>query len=75
MEAIKLFLSQPNRQTLKGSRDFTMLSIMIETGTRVQEIADLTPSKVHFGSPTIINIRGKGGKNRVVPLSKQHQIF
>lgn len=46
-EAIKLFLSQPDPGTKKGMRDLVMLSTMIESGARVQEIVDLTPSRVH----------------------------
>ncbi|HLT24672.1 MAG TPA: tyrosine-type recombinase/integrase [Ignavibacteria bacterium] len=70
-EAIKLFLSQPDPSMKKGMRDLVMLSIMIESGARVQEIADLTPSKVHFGDPTVLCITGKGNKTRIIPFSKQ----
>lgn len=70
-EGIKLFLSQPDTCTKKGMRDLVMLSTMIESGSRVQEIADLTPSKVHFGDPTVLCITGKGNKTRMVPFSKQ----
>jgi len=70
-EGIKLLLSQPDPQTKKGMRDLIMLSTMIESGTRVQEIADLTPSKVHFGEPTVLCVTGKGNKTRMVPFSKQ----
>lgn len=70
-EGVKLLLNQPNPDTVKGFRDQVLLSIMVESGARVQEIVDLTPSKVHFGSPTVLTIRGKGDKTRMVPLSQQ----
>ena len=70
-EGIKLLLSQPDPETKKGMRDLIMISTMIESGTRVQEIADLTPSKVHFGEPTVLCVTGKGNKTRMVPFSKQ----
>lgn len=70
-EGVKLLLSQPDPRTKKGMRDLVMLSTMIESGARVQEIADLTPSKVHFGDPTVLCIKGKGDKTRMVPFSKQ----
>lgn len=70
-EAIKLFLSQPDPGTKKGMRDLVMLTTMIESGTRVQEIADLTPSRVHFGDPTVLCITGKGNKTRIIPFSTQ----
>lgn len=70
-EGIKLFLSQPDPDTRKGMRDLVMLSTMIESGARVQEIADLTPSRVHFGDPTVLYVTGKGKKARMVPFSNQ----
>lgn len=70
-EGIKLLLSQPNPHTVKGFRDQVLLSTMIESGARVQEIVDLTPSKVHFGDPSVLTIKGKGDKTRIVPLSQQ----
>jgi integrase/recombinase XerD len=70
-EGIRLLLSLPNVHTVKGFRDQVLLSTMIESGARVQEIVDLTPSRVHFGDPTLLTIKGKGNKTRIVPLSQQ----
>ena len=70
-EAIKLFLSRPDAGTKKGMRDLVMLSTMIESGARVQEIADLTPARVHFGDPTVLCITGKGNRTRMVPFSER----
>jgi site-specific recombinase XerD len=70
-DGIKLLLAQPNINTIKGRRDLTLLSLMYECAGRVQEIADLTPSAVHFGNPTLLTIKGKGDRTRLVPLSDQ----
>lgn len=70
-DGIKLLLSQPDPGSRKGMRDLVMLSTMIESGARVQEIADLTPAKVHFGDPTVLVITGKGNKTRMIPFSPQ----
>lgn len=70
-EGIRLLLSQPDPSTEKGMRDMVMLSTMVESGGRVQEIADLTPSQVHFGNPAVLCITGKGDKTRMVPFSHQ----
>jgi len=70
-EGIKLLLEQPDTMRAKGRRDLAMLSLMYECAGRVQEIADLTPSRVHFGNPTTLTVRGKGNKTRIVPISDQ----
>ncbi len=70
-EGIKLLLEQPDTSKTKGRRDLALLSLMCESAGRVQEIADLTPSRVHFGKPTTLTIKGKGSKTRIVPISEQ----
>jgi len=70
-EGMKLLLEQPDTAKTKGRRDLALLSLMYECAGRVQEIADLTPSCVHFGNPSMLKIRGKGNKTRLVPISTQ----
>jgi len=70
-EGMKLLLEQPNTSTRKGRRDLTLLSVMYECAGRVQEIADLCPSRINFAKPTLLRITGKGNKTRLVPLSDQ----
>lgn len=70
-EGIKLLLEQPDTTKTKGRRDLALLSLMYESAGRVQEVADLTPSSVHFGNPSTLRIRGKGNKTRLVPISEQ----
>lgn len=54
--------------TMRGRRDLALLSLMYDTGARVQEIADLTVSSVRFNKPCVIKIKGKGNKMRIVPM-------
>lgn len=70
-EGMKLLLKQPERTTLKGRRDLTLISLLFDSGARVQEIIDMTPSRVAFGKPTLLRITGKGNKTRLVPISEQ----
>ncbi len=66
---IKLLLRQPDRTTIRGIRDFTLVALMYESAARVQEIIDLTPSSLRIDSaPHCIILHGKGNKNRLVPL-------
>lgn len=68
IDGMKLFLQQPNATTLRGRRDLTLLSLMYDTGARVQEIIDLTPSMLRLNKPATIKIIGKGNKARLVPM-------
>jgi len=67
-EGIKVLLQQPDITTKRGRRDLAMLSLMYDTGARVQEMIDLTPSALRLDKPSTIQITGKGNKTRIVPL-------
>lgn len=45
-----------------------MLSLLYDTGARVQEIADLIVSDVRLEIPATVTLTGKGNKTRIVPL-------
>jgi len=63
-----LLLQQPDTTTSKGRRDLTLLSLMYDTGARVQETIDFTPSMLRLNKPATIKIVGKGNKARLVPM-------
>lgn len=71
LEGIKLLLEMPDQSTKSGRRDLALLSLMYDTGARVQEIADLTPSMVRLSKPSTIKLIGKGNKARIVPLMEK----
>ena len=68
LEGIRLILSQPDNDKLSGRRDLALLSLMYDTGARVQEMSDLTVGDVRIDVPATVKITGKGGKARIVPL-------
>ena len=68
VDGIKLLLEQPDITIKKGRRDLALLSLMYDTGARVQEMIDLTPSAIHLDKPNTIQITGTGNKTRIVPL-------
>lgn len=68
IDGITLLLKQPDVRTKQGRRDLALLSLMYDTGARVQEIADLTPSMIRLDKPYTIKIIGKGNKARIVPM-------
>jgi integrase/recombinase XerD len=67
-EAIKLLLEQPDRHTPKGRRDLTLMSVLYDSGARVQELVDLRVCDVILHSPAVITLTGKGNKTRRVPI-------
>jgi integrase/recombinase XerD len=67
-EDLAAILAQPDRGTRKGRRDVVLLSLLYDTGARVQEIIDLTVGDVRLDSPAQVTLHGKGRKTRAVPL-------
>jgi integrase/recombinase XerD len=56
IDEIKLLLQQPDTRTVRGRRDLALLSLMYDTGARVQEIIDLTPSSLRLDKLSTIRI-------------------
>ena len=48
---------------------------MYDSGARVQEIIDLTPSSIRLDHPSIVKLIGKGRKARIVPLQEEQIVF
>lgn len=69
-EAVKLLLEQPDRHTPRGRRNLSLLSVLYDTGARVQELIDLRVCDVILGASSIITLHGKGNKIRRVPIMK-----
>lgn len=70
VEGIKCILEQINTKTKRGRRDLTMLSLLYNSGARVQELIDSTPMSVRTTKPYFVELSGKGSKKRVVPLDE-----
>ena len=68
LDAMKAILEAPDTTCLTGRRDLVLLSLMYDTGARVQEIADLTMTDVRLENPPTVKVTGKGNKSRLVPL-------
>jgi integrase/recombinase XerD len=69
MEAV---LSAPDAKTWSGQRDRVLFAVMYNSGARVSEVVGLRRNDVNTGPDgRSLCIRGKGRKERVVPLWKQ----
>ena len=67
-EARKL-VEAPDTSTLLGYRDRTLLELLYSTGIRKSELLNLKVDDVNLEEELLIVRQGKGGKDRVVPLS------
>lgn len=68
-EEIEALLEAPSKNNHRGIRDQAMLEVMYASGLRVSELLALKREEVNFNRG-IIKIRGKGGKERIVPLGE-----
>lgn len=60
-------LSVPDTSTPLGIRDRAMWELMYATGVRVSELVNLTMTELHL-SVGLIQPRGKGDKERIIPV-------
>lgn len=65
---IQILLSQPDCKTYSGFRDTVLLSVLYDTGARVQEITEIQIKDVRIDNPAVITLHGKGEKTRQVPI-------
>jgi len=49
-------LKKPNPKTKNGRRDITLLSVLYDTGARVQEVCDLRVRDVRLEHPALVTI-------------------
>jgi site-specific recombinase XerD len=65
---VSAILSQPDRSTVEGQRDHALMSLLYNTGARIQEALDLRPQDIHLKSPAHVRLMGKGRKERISPI-------
>ena len=67
---VERLLRQPRQDTPRGVRDAAMLEVLYATGLRISELVSLPLSALHLAEGWL-KVRGKGGKERLVPLGEQ----
>jgi site-specific recombinase XerD len=67
-EQTKDLLATPDSSNRSGRRDLTLLSVLYDTGARVQELCDLRVRDIRLEHPAIVTLTGKGRKTRHVPI-------
>jgi len=69
---IDLLLAQPDVSTAAGVRDRAMLEVAYGSGLRVSELVGLHCNDLEL-TEGFVRCRGKGGKERLVPLGQEAQ--
>ncbi len=69
-DMLKLLLSMPDKANVYERRELVLMTVLYDTGARVQELCDLRVRDLRLESPAIVTLTGKGRKTRHVPLMK-----
>lgn len=69
-EGIKEILSLPKTSIENGVRDLAILTLLYDSGARVQELVNIKIKDIDFNKKTVY-LFGKGRKARIVPLISQ----
>ncbi len=69
-EDVAALVESPDTAATLGLRDRAMLELMYGTGVRVSELVGLALAELDLDGGTIL-VRGKGGKERLLPLGGQ----
>ncbi|MBO9604990.1 MAG: site-specific integrase [Paenibacillaceae bacterium] len=72
-EHVLLLLAAPNQREYTGFRDYVLLTVLFDTGLRINEALRLTVDDLNLTSKTI-TVRAsvaKNGKSRIVSMSKR----
>lgn len=67
-EDVRLIINMPNQRTFDGWRDYALLLFLYNSGARVSEAAGLRWDDLQLVAPRQVRLRGKGKKERLLPL-------
>jgi integrase/recombinase XerD len=70
VDEVDRLLAQPDGSTPAGARDKAMLEVLYASGLRVSELVAL-PTLAIDHNLGVVRVRGKGGKERIVPVGER----
>jgi len=65
---LKLLLNMPDKTSPRGRRDIVLLTLLYDSGARVQELIDLQVGDINLKNFPTVTLHGKGNKTRIVPI-------
>ncbi|MCB1631442.1 MAG: site-specific integrase [Pseudomonadales bacterium] len=65
---VKSLLTQPDRTTTAGRRDYALMLFLYNTGARISEALGVRAEHLSLILPRRVRLFGKGGKERLCPL-------
>lgn len=68
---VRAIIGQPDRRTADGWRDYTLLLFLYNCGARVSEAAGVQWNDLQLVPPRQVRLRGKGKKERLLPLWRE----
>ena len=68
-EELDAILDATDRSVPQGRRDYALLLFLARTGARVSEAIGVNVGDLQLAQPSCVLIRGKGSKERMVPLA------
>ena len=70
-EEVQALLDTPDPHTASGARDRAMLHLAFAAGLRVSELVGLRLDQLHLTPEPVINVMGKGRRERILPLWRE----
>jgi len=72
IEEMEKLIHVIDTSTPLGKRNLAMLELLYGSGLRISELLNLTTNDLHINQG-VINVDGKGGKERIVPIGSEAQ--
>lgn len=69
VEQMSMLINSPDINSYTGFRHRVILTLLYDSGCRVQELCDITIGDVSIGSVATVRLHGKGNKYRTVVLA------
>lgn len=71
VDQMSILINQPDVNTYTGFRHRLILTLLYDSGCRVQELCDLTIADVSLNATSTVRLHGKGDKYRTVVISDE----